>query len=107
MTNALPRKVLITGARGQLAGAIAETFNGDAAVLAYRREDLDITNADAVMRRVHADRPDVIVNCAAYNDVDAAEDHPEAALAVNAFAVRVLADQHGHLLVAMLIQQRE
>ncbi len=37
------------------------------------------------------DRPDVIINCAAYNDVDRAEDEPEQALTVNAFAVRVLA----------------
>jgi dTDP-4-dehydrorhamnose reductase len=35
--------------------------------------------------------PDVIVNCAAFNDVDGAEDRPEQALAVNAFAVRSLA----------------
>ena len=36
-------------------------------------------------------RPDVIVNCAAYNDVDGAEDHAVDALSVNAFAVRALA----------------
>ena len=85
------RRVLVTGARGQLAGAIIDTFSVDADVLAYSREDLDITNADAVLSRMRADRPDVIVNCAAYNEVDAAEDQPEKALLVNAFAVRLLA----------------
>ena len=47
-------------------------------------------------------RPDVIVNCAAYNDVDGAEDHPVDALNVNAFAVRALAraaPAHGATLV--------
>ena len=41
------------------------------------RSELDIADFDAVMARVHADRPDVIINCAAYNQVDAAEDNAE------------------------------
>ena len=59
--------------------------------MAYSREDLDIADFDAVMARVRADRPDVIINCAAYNNVDRAEDEPDKALKVNAFGVRVLA----------------
>ena len=58
---------------------------------AYRRAELDISDFDAVMARVLADRPDVIINCAAYNNVDRAEDEPDKALNANAFAVRVLA----------------
>ena len=80
----------MTGARGQLAGAIVEAFK-DADVLAYARAELDISDFDAVMARVRADRPDVIINCAAYNNVDRAEDEPDKALNANAFAVRVLA----------------
>ncbi len=81
----------MTGARGQLAGAIVEAFRPDADVLAYSRQDLDITDADAVMARVEADRPHVIVNCASYNRVDEAEDEAQEALTINAFGVRVLA----------------
>ncbi len=84
-------KVLVTGARGQLAGAIAHTFKDSAQVLAYSRNELDITDFAAVMARVKRDRPDVIINCAAYNDVDSAEGEPQAALSANAFAVRGLA----------------
>jgi dTDP-4-dehydrorhamnose reductase len=86
-----PKKVLVTGAKGQLAGAIIDAYTGSAEVLAYSREELDITDFDQVMSRVGRDRPDVIVNCAAYNDVERAEDEPERALSVNAFAVRALA----------------
>ena len=82
--------VLVTGARGQLAGAIIDTYK-DATVRAYSRDELDIADVDAVMMRVQADRPEVIINCAAYNNVDAAEDDPAAAMTVNAMAVRVLA----------------
>ena len=84
-------KVLLSGARGQLAGAVIEAYRDSAQVLAYPREALDIADFDAVMSRVQADRPDVIINCAAYNDVEHAEDEPEKALTANAFAVRVLA----------------
>jgi dTDP-4-dehydrorhamnose reductase len=84
-------RVLVTGARGQLAGAIIEAYKGDAEVLAYSREDLDIADFDAVMSRVTADRPDVIINCAAYNNVDLAESEPDTAVTTNALAVRVLA----------------
>jgi dTDP-4-dehydrorhamnose reductase len=83
-------RVLVTGAGGQLAAAIARTF-ADADVRALSRADLDIANPGDV-RRVVADlNPSVVINCAAFNDVDGAEDAPVTALAVNAFAVRSLA----------------
>ena len=85
------RKVLVTGARGQLAGAIVSAYRDGAEVRAYSREELDISDFDAVMARVDADRPDLIVNCASYNNVDQAEDEPARALTVNAFSLRVLA----------------
>ena len=84
-------KVLVTGARGQLACALIDAYRDTAEVLAYSRDDLDIADFDAVMSRVTADRPDVIFNCAAYNSVDLAEAEPAKALTANAFGVRVLA----------------
>jgi dTDP-4-dehydrorhamnose reductase len=86
-----PRKVLVTGARGQLAGAILDTYKDAAEVAAYAHSDLDIADFDAVMSRVRADKPELIINCAAYNNVDEAEDAVHAALTANAFGVRVLA----------------
>ena len=87
----VPKTVLVTGARGQLAGAIVDAYKDTADVRAYSRRDLDISDFDAVMSRVMEDRPDVIINCAAYNNVDGAEDEVDKALTANAFAVRVLA----------------
>jgi dTDP-4-dehydrorhamnose reductase len=88
--NVLHHRVLVTGATGQLGSAIVRTFP-DAQVVALRRSDLDITDPAAVRRVVAGTRPDIIINCAAFNDVDGAETAPTAALAVNAFAVRSLA----------------
>ena len=85
-------KVLVTGAAGLLGSAVTAAFraSGDE-VHASVHAALDIVDAAAVERRVLAIRPDVIVNCAAYNDVDAAESHPVEALQVNAIGVRALA----------------
>jgi dTDP-4-dehydrorhamnose reductase len=83
-------RVLVTGAAGQLGSVIVRTFADDE-VLALTRAELDITDPLAVRRVLRDARPSAIVNCAAYNDVDGAEDAPTTALAVNAFAVRSLA----------------
>ena len=85
-----PGRVLVTGADGQLASFVVRAFAGSE-VVALGRRALDITDPAAVSGAVAAAAPDVIVNCAAFNDVDGAEDRPEQALAVNAFAVRSLA----------------
>jgi dTDP-4-dehydrorhamnose reductase len=84
-------RLLVTGAAGQLAGAMLQEFRDAATILPVSRQDLDIADFDAVRRLTQEWRPSVIVNCAAYNDVDGAEDQPEAALTANAFGVRVLA----------------
>lgn len=84
-------RVLITGARGLLGAAIARAFGAADVVQCAARSALDITNREAVSRAVGAFRPDVIVNCAAYNDVDAAESDASGALSVNAFGVLTLA----------------
>lgn len=83
-------RVLVTGANGQLGATIVRAFS-DADVIAHTRASLDITDTAAVGRVVHDASPDVIVNCAAFNDVDGAESAPGDALAVNAFALRGLA----------------
>jgi len=84
-------KVLVLGASGQLVAAVVHEFSPHAEVVAFGRQDLDITDDARVLTRVAAEAPDAIVNCAAYNLVDQAEDDPVTALQVNAFGVRALA----------------
>ena len=85
-------RVLVTGARGLLGTAIAREFaqSVPAEVRALGHRELDITDTDAVRRTVRELHPDLIVNCAAYNDVDGAESHAASALAVNGLGVRAL-----------------
>jgi dTDP-4-dehydrorhamnose reductase len=84
-------RIAVAGARGQLGAAIVREFAAGHEVIPLVREDLDISNDQAVKTAMERLRPDAIINCAAYNDVDAAEDDPVRALSVNAFAVRALA----------------
>jgi dTDP-4-dehydrorhamnose reductase len=60
-------------------------------VRAVAHTDLDIVDAPAVQRLVGEMAPDAIINCAAFNDVDAAETNASSAFAVNAFGVLALA----------------
>ena len=83
-------RVLVTGASGRLAASIIHAFS-DREVIAPTHATLDVTDGAVVQREIGNARPDLIVNCAAFNQVDAAESHPTEAFAVNAFAVRSLA----------------
>ncbi len=85
-------KILVTGAAGQLGVAMVEQLSVRHEVVETSVEQLDIRDARAVQAMVIGLRPDAIVNCSAYTDVDRAEDEPVEALSVNALAVRSLAE---------------
>lgn len=77
-------KILVTGARGMLGSDVMlAAENAGHEVRGFGHHDLDITDADAVMDRVTLERPDVVINCAAWTDVDGAEDDLEKATEVN------------------------
>jgi dTDP-4-dehydrorhamnose reductase len=83
--------VLVTGATGQLGEAMVAQLEARHEVVNLGRKDLDVADTARVLATVAAVCPDVIVNCAAYTNVDGAEQDPSAALAANAWAVRALA----------------
>jgi dTDP-4-dehydrorhamnose reductase len=77
-------RLLVTGAAGMLGRDVVAAAEGAGLqVAAFARADLDITDATAVNAAVAAARPDAIVNCAAWTDVDGAEAAEEQATAVN------------------------
>jgi dTDP-4-dehydrorhamnose reductase len=84
-------RIALVGADGQLGAAVAHECRGAHDVLEITHSMLDLTDDEAVHEVMQRARPNAIVNCAAYNDVDGAEDHPVEALNLNAFAVRALA----------------
>ena len=85
-------RVLVTGAGGLVGRAVAEYCRalGDV-VLSYAHKDLDIADRGMVQERVLADRPDVVINCAAWTNVDACESDLDRAFSVNAIGPQNLA----------------
>lgn len=87
------RKVLICGARGQLAGALRRTAPDHVEVVALGRAELDIGSEVSVRAALERHQPDIVLNGAAYNAVDRAQS-PEgarAAMEINALGPAVLA----------------
>jgi dTDP-4-dehydrorhamnose reductase len=75
---------LVTGAAGMLGRDLTDLLGaGGEDFTPLTRADLDITDPAAVGKAVSSVKPDVVVNCAAWTAVDAAEDHEEDALAIN------------------------
>jgi len=88
-------RIAVVGAEGQLGAAVVKECRSAHEVVEFTHSGLDVTDDEAVRLVLAKAKPDAIVNCAAYNDVDGAEDHPVDALNLNAFAVRALARAAG------------
>jgi dTDP-4-dehydrorhamnose reductase len=83
---------LITGASGQLGLAMQEELKANKIeFLALDSKTLDITNASVIERKFLEHEPKVVVNCAAWTDVDGAEANKDQAFAVNSIGVKNLA----------------
>jgi len=77
-------KALVTGAGGMLGRDVVDALSARGhEVVALARDDLDITDGPRVDEVVARQAPDVLVNCAAYTDVDGAESEERTAMAVN------------------------
>jgi dTDP-4-dehydrorhamnose reductase len=86
-------KVLVTGAGGMLGRSVvraAEFVNHE--VVGLTRAELDVTDVAAIRAAFSEHRPDAVVNCAAWTDVDGAESDEAGATALNGDAARELAE---------------
>ncbi len=84
--------ILVVGAQGQVARSLCEEAAGrPLSLTALGRPDLDLTEPESLNRAMDTTRPDVVINAAAYTNVDAAEDDEAAAYALNCDGPGVLA----------------
>lgn len=84
-------KILITGSNGMLAKAVIEQFKSED-ILCLDKEKLDITDKNMVEDKVSSFKPEYIINCAAYTNVNEAERDAKLAIKVNYEGVKNLSD---------------
>jgi dTDP-4-dehydrorhamnose reductase len=85
--------VLIVGNAGQVGVELQRSFQGRGEVVGVDRESVDLAHTDQVRELVRRFEPEIILNAAAYTAVDRAESEPELAMAINAEAPRILAEE--------------
>ena len=95
-------KVLLTGGTGQVGAALKEALAPLGAVLAPRRDGMDLASPDSILRVVRSFRPELIVNAGAFTAVDLAESQPGIAATVNADAPAILAEEAKRLGAAIV-----
>ena len=91
------RTILLTGANGQVGYELQHSLAVPGNVVVLERSQLDLSDANAIRRVVREIKPNLIVNPAAYTAVDKAESEPELAMAINAIAPGVLAEEAARL----------
>lgn len=102
MTAPCLPKILITGTDGQVGFELTRTLAPLGVIKALMRADLDLGDEDALRALLDSEKPDIIVNPAAYTAVDKAESDVAAAYAVNERAPAVMAQwaaAHGAFMV--------
>ena len=85
-------KILITGINGQLGHALMQQLT-EYELIGLTRQDCDLTNPDQIKCMIDQHQPDLIINPAAYTQVDQAEDEPELAFLINRDAPKVMAEK--------------
>lgn len=88
------RRYLVTGAGGMVGTALCEALRGSGAdLVAVGHSELDVAKQQDVVDLFGMVRPDIVINCAAYTNVDGCEENQALALSVNGEAVRTLAEE--------------
>ena len=90
-------RILLTGRDGQIGSRLQQLLRPVSDLLALGRQELDISNTGAVVESIRGFRPRVIINAAAYTDVEKAEGERDLAFRVNSFAPRLLAEEANRL----------
>ncbi len=96
------KPILVKGKNGQIGWELRRTLAPLGSIAAPGRESLDLSNPDSIRRQIRAVTPDVIVNTAAYTAVDLAESDPDTAMAVNATAPGVMAEEAARIGAALI-----
>jgi dTDP-4-dehydrorhamnose reductase len=96
------RKILLIGKNGQVGWELQRTLAGLGNMVVMDRQQMDLADPDSIRKIVRDIRPGLIVNAAAYTDVDKAESEPDLATSINAIAPGILAEEVKRLNAAVI-----
>jgi len=91
--DAVRARILVTGASGQVGGALVHALGGLGEMIAPVRAEMDLADAGSIRRAMRELRPRWVVNAGAYTAVDKAESEMEQARAINAIAPGLLGEE--------------
>jgi dTDP-4-dehydrorhamnose reductase len=86
-------RILVPGRNGQVGWELQSALAPLGTVIALDRSGMDLANPDSIRRAIRDAKPEVIINAAAYNNVDRAESEPELAMQVNGVAPGIMAEE--------------
>ncbi len=95
-------KILLTGKDGQIGFALHKKLISLGEVIATGKHELDLVNTDAIKAFIDKIKPDIIINPAAYTQVDQAEIESQLAYQINAIAPQVLAEKASELNIPII-----
>jgi len=95
-------KILLTGKDGQVGFALNQKLMSLGEIISTGRNELDLENTDAIKAFVNKNKPDIIINCAAYTKVDKAESEKFLAHQINVIAPKVLAEKASELNIPII-----
>lgn len=96
------KRILLTGATGQVGYELERSLQGLGEVIAVDRSKMELSNLDQVRDVIRSVKPDLIVNPAAYTAVDKAESESELAMRVNGHAPAIMAEEAKKLGAAII-----
>lgn len=102
MLRNAPLRIMLTGKDGQIGWELQRAFAPLGKVVALGRRQLDLSNPDQIRERVREIKPNLIVNAAAYTDVDMAEEESELATVINGLAPCILAEEAKRISAAVV-----
>lgn len=100
--NPQPLKILLSGGNGQLGSELQRQLADLGQVIALGRDRLDLAQPEQIRQQIRALRPDLIINAAAHTAVDLAESQPALAMAINAQAPGIFAQEAATLGVPLI-----
>ena len=95
-------RVMLTGLSGQVGQSILRNCSNNYHIIALSRNELDLSDQQQIIRVISELKPDIIINPAAYTNVEMAEDNKDEAYLVNVMAPKIMAKEANKLCIPLV-----